>query len=278
MNTPSPSEALKLLLNRQDRLRLWSVIVTIIGEVAQTIGGEITINEMIDICGLMDIEPQAVRTAMSRLTREGWVDQRPEDESILYRFSNKGLSGFNAANPVVFGYPKESDLDWCVGILPVLEEEKKALIEDLAVANPIIMNNQIALWQRKREKQISDQTLFAMTRFDTLPLEWPDSLWEDVVPSPQLKLINQLIAIVENASKTKLVAEDALVIRVLLNHFWRRLVLWHPPIVAPFDEELWPMPKLQRILAETYHDLVEKSLPALPRPPDMAVIESRFRA
>jgi phenylacetic acid degradation operon negative regulatory protein len=279
-STPkSPSEALVSLLHDQDRLRLWSLLATIIGDVVETIGGEITMGDIIYICGLMDIEPQAARTAMARLSKEGWVDNKSEGESIIYRFSSKGSSVYKATSGDTYSPPKQNTDDWHAGILPAWpQEEKDKLIEDLTAAHPIIMNNQLALWQKGKEDQISESTLAVMTRFDTLPLEWPKSLWGKVAPPPQVKLVNHLADIAEGATDNlDLDAEDALVIRVLLIHFWRRLALWHPPVVSPFNEELWPLPRLQRTLANAYQGLAEKSSTILPGTINIDKVSARFK-
>ena len=71
----APTEIRDLVhhLHAEGRLRVWSVIVTIMGEIAQPDGGEISMAVLLEICTALDIEPQAVRTAMSRLSKDGAI-------------------------------------------------------------------------------------------------------------------------------------------------------------------------------------------------------------
>jgi phenylacetic acid degradation operon negative regulatory protein len=274
----SLSDDLKLILHEQERLRLWSVIITIMGEVVDASDGEIALDELIFMGRLLDVEPQAVRKALLRLTEQSWMDYTSGGESDIYRFTERGLEQTRHAMQAVYRPPRESHMNWGLGILPEGEEgaEIEKLVRAMSRAHPIIMNKQVALWEKERETGIEEQALGALTRFDELPQKWPQDLWNDVLPRPQVKLVNQLNDIVEFAGKSDISAEDALVVRVLLIHFWRRLVLLHPPILSPFDEALWPLPRLHRTIAGNYHQLCEKSDAALSRAPDMAARGERF--
>jgi len=54
-----------------------------------------------------------------------------------------------------------------------------------------------------------------------------------------------------------LTAPQARVTRVLLVHFWRRLVLRYPAIEAPLDD--WPLAHAHRALADLYPQLLRMS-------------------
>jgi phenylacetic acid degradation operon negative regulatory protein len=274
----SLSGDLKLILHEQDRLRIWSVIITIMGEVVDASDGEISLDELVFMCGLMDVEQQAARIALDRLSREGWLVHKSEGNSVIYRFSTKGLEETRKAMEAVYRPPRENHVEWGIGILPAeaAEKDMRVMMDDLARVHPIIMNGQVVLWEKQREDQIEERTLKSLTRFCKLPREWPESLWHKVVPSPQVELVNQMDEIVTAAGQGNISAEEALIIRILLTHFWRRLVLWHPPILSPFDETLWPLPKLHRTIANNYHQLCEKSDAALSRDPDLVMRGGRF--
>ena len=98
-------------LHKEGRLRVWSVIVTIMGEIAQPDGGEISMATLLDICGALDIEPQAVRTAMSRLSKNGLVIGKREGRIAFYRFSAMGLADYKDAAEVIYAAPKQIH-DW----------------------------------------------------------------------------------------------------------------------------------------------------------------------
>ena len=62
---PAPLAQLIHHLHAQGRLRVWSVIVTILGELAEPEGGELSMSALLELCAALEIEPQAVRTAMT---------------------------------------------------------------------------------------------------------------------------------------------------------------------------------------------------------------------
>ena len=59
-------------------------------------------------------------------------------------------------------------------------------------------------------------------------------------------------------------------------HFWRRLVLRHPVVNSPFNEEVWPLPKLHKLVAKTYALISPKSEAALSRPVNEQMRNARF--
>ena len=62
---PAPLAQLIHHLHAQGRLRVWSVIVTILGELGEPEGGELSMSALLELCAALEIEPQAVRTAMT---------------------------------------------------------------------------------------------------------------------------------------------------------------------------------------------------------------------
>ena len=92
---PAPLAQLSHHLHAQGRLRVWSVIVTILGELAEPEGGEISMSALLELCAALEIEPQAVRTAMSRLSKDGLVSGRRLGRQAFYRFSSAGLEQYH---------------------------------------------------------------------------------------------------------------------------------------------------------------------------------------
>ena len=275
----SVSNDLKVLLHQQGRIRVWSIIVTIMGDVVETSGGEISIAELIDICKLLDIESQAVRTAMSRLSKEGWVDRIPDGRSAYYRFSGKRRDEFNAATQYIYAVPNISDIDWNFGIMPPLNLiEKQQLLDEIALAHPIAVNNQIITWRKDFSKNIPQKIQDLLTVFQTEPKHWGNECIKQITPSPQKDLINALLQILNLVDAEKIEAQDALIIRVLMIHFWRRLVLRHPIVNSPFEEEIWPLPKLHEVVANIYALISPKSEAALSRPVNEQMRNSRFKS
>ena len=261
----SIAHALKQRLHQQGRLRVWSILVTIMGDIVETTGGEISIAALLDISTLLDIEPQAVRTAMSRLSKEGWVKRIPNGRTTKYRFSDARRGEFLDAAQYIYARPDDPITDWKVGILPPWSQAKKtSLLQDMALLHPIIINQQIAIWPGHSHDRLAAATAAHLTIFGTLPASFSEDALATITPSPQASLVIALCQIVEDViAQDTLTPQDALVIRIVLIHFWRRLVLRHVHIQSPFSEDFWPLPKLHRLMAAAYPKLAAWSAPAL---------------
>ena len=270
---------LKLRLHQQGPLRVWSVIVTIMGDLVETIGGEITIAEMIEICTKLDIEPQAVRTAMSRLMKEGWVERIPHGRSTKYRFSDERRGEFNTATRTIYASPFHARKEWQFGVLPLWPQAKKrALIASMEMVHPIIINQQIVIWPKSYDHMMPKTCRDVLTIFDKMPMAISKDALDDVSPPPHAELINSLCDVVDTVTMSNMIsAEDALIIRIVLIHFWRRLVLRHIHISGPFDEVFWPLPRLHRAMAVLYPILAEQSAAALANDINHEIVIERFQ-
>ncbi len=278
------ADDLKDLLHQQGRLRVWSIIATIMGDVVETMGGDITIAELITICTNLDIEPQAVRTAMSRLTKEGWVDRMSDGRGAGYKFSHLRRGEFNDATRYIYAPPSAQPDAWRVGILPLWPQaQKRRLIAEMSAAYPIIINQHMVIWQPAHDKDLPEDCRQYLTIFDRMPLTMPaaisnldEALPGQISPSPQASLITTLVSYAGAALREDITPKDALIIRIILMHFWRRLVLRHAHVHAPFDDNIWPLPRLHQAMAAVYPKLASVSAPALPHDADMNMIEQRF--
>lgn len=275
----SLSHDLKAFLHQQGRLRVWSIIVTIMGDVVETTGGTISIAALIDICTSLDIEPQAVRTAMSRLTKEGWVERIPDGRSTLYRFSDHRRGEYNDATRTIYACPTSAPKGWITGVLPPWTQTKKqALITAMGAVHPMIINQHIAVWADAYDSLLPDDCRAVLTIFHNLPETMAHDALDHISPSPQDELITVLLDFGRRVQHTDTFsAEDALIIRIIMIHFWRRLVLRHIPIHSPFGEETWPLPKLHALMAETYPALAKQSASYLSDEVDEDMVISRFQ-
>ncbi|MEZ5825592.1 MAG: hypothetical protein R3C97_12900 [Geminicoccaceae bacterium] len=92
--------------------RVWSLLVTVFGELARApdacIGGPL-VNEL---CGLIGIKPAATRVALHRLRKDGWIDSRRTGKTSAHFLTEKGLASSIEASPRIYatGLPCEQAL------------------------------------------------------------------------------------------------------------------------------------------------------------------------
>src|SRR6266567_2432749 len=70
-------------------VRAWSLIVTLYGDAVVPRGGSLWLGSLVDIMALLRIDAGHVRTAMSRLTSDGWLERERVGRNSYYRLSRR---------------------------------------------------------------------------------------------------------------------------------------------------------------------------------------------
>lgn len=81
---------------------VWSLIVTFFGDCIVPRSAAVaasTLREVMDACG---VEQGAVRTALSRLAADGWIERERRGRSAFYRLSNDRRSQFAQAGQLIY--------------------------------------------------------------------------------------------------------------------------------------------------------------------------------
>ena len=100
-----------------NKLRVWSLVITIFGDCATLRGGTIAMTELQAITSLLKIEPGALRTAMSRLTKENWLIRNKVGRNSFYKLSEQGLKSFVEPTSRIYArYQEKSDKQFYLGI------------------------------------------------------------------------------------------------------------------------------------------------------------------
>jgi phenylacetic acid degradation operon negative regulatory protein len=106
--TVSFEHAFKTTLARVERpLRAWSLIVTIFGDVAQPRGGSLWLGTVNEIMGAFGIGEGVVRTAMSRLAADGWVERSRVGRNSYYRLTAGATAESERAAVRIYRLPRQ---------------------------------------------------------------------------------------------------------------------------------------------------------------------------
>lgn len=105
MMDPSPdtalAPALNALLDRLEgegmRLRVRSLVITFFGDAVADRGGAIRLSAIQEITERLRLEPGALRTAMSRLARDGWLTRQRQGRGSYYALTPHRLAETEAA-------------------------------------------------------------------------------------------------------------------------------------------------------------------------------------
>jgi phenylacetic acid degradation operon negative regulatory protein len=96
---------------------VWSLLVTFFGDAVAPRGGRVALSVLQDAMALLNIEAGAVRTAMSRLAGDGWVEREREGRLSFYELSPKGRYAFDEATRRIYAPgPPDWSGEWIIAI------------------------------------------------------------------------------------------------------------------------------------------------------------------
>lgn len=267
MSTPNPLiQPLIDHLHSDGRLRVWSVVITIFGDAIQPHGGTVAMSDLQTILGAMDVESGALRTAMSRLAKEGWVSRDKQGRNSFYKLSNAGVKSFVPATQKIYHptySPDPKSLVIAVGqdVIGHARETQNALLDAFG---GIKLRNGVGLFADPNAKmlnQIEDAELLIIdANIKTLP-DWViERLELQSLADDYLALIDRFTKLATSGLALQVLSPlEALCARTLLIHEWRRLILKQPPLPKHLLPDNWPGAACHKVVSETYLALLSRS-------------------
>ena len=243
------TEALLAAFRSDGRPRVWSLIVTIMGDMIVPRGGRVPVAVLSDILNPLGISESALRTALSRLTQDGWVISAREGRSSFYRLTPHALAETSAASLRIYAPPLDQSL-WVLGVGSA-PPDALSLNEGWVHHGP--PSTRCGLHAKGLLNASSDP----------------------MIPAEHAETLASMARDINAAEQ----ASDSLTARLLLIHRWRRICLKFPETPAMMDPG--SADGLRADMARAYADLWNASEAALttlgaPSPTDTAPT-GRFR-
>ncbi|WP_179380712.1 PaaX family transcriptional regulator C-terminal domain-containing protein [Jannaschia marina] len=192
--------------------RTWSMLVTIFGDLALDPGTRLTGRTLAALTAPMGIRPEALRTALHRLRRDGWIESTRHGRLTAHALTEFGRDQSRAAGPRIYGADIPTGLYLHV-------TEPGALQEGCVIAPGLAL---------------------ATTPGDPLlPLDTvPDWMQARVCPPDLLGQTNAFADRIEALAR-RLETETDTSLRLVIVHEWRRLVLRTPALPDRAFPETW---------------------------------------
>jgi phenylacetic acid degradation operon negative regulatory protein len=95
--------ASRLAALRDAPSRTGSVIITVYGDAIAPRGGELALASLLELMSALGANGGVVRTAISRLARDGWLEGRRDGRRSFYRLSRRGEQESFEAGPRIYG-------------------------------------------------------------------------------------------------------------------------------------------------------------------------------
>jgi phenylacetic acid degradation operon negative regulatory protein len=101
-----------------------ALIFTVFGLYLRELGGWISVSRLIELMGHVGIEPQAVRSAISRLKKRGVLVGERRDGIAGYALSEYAESVLAEGDRRIFKREEPQDADWVLAVFSVPESER----------------------------------------------------------------------------------------------------------------------------------------------------------
>lgn len=248
-------DSLTAHLNDSGSLKVWSLIITFIGDSIVNRGGNVSSSTVHTVLDKVGIGSGAVRTAFSRLASDGWVERQKQGRRSYYQLANKGLQQFSEASQRIYAPVESADIQqgsWLLGM-----HVDRSVLNAFPKSDAIILPNRSVLVfnpDTRTLKAASDLGLLSLTgQLNDVP-EWVVELLRPSDWEEQIQTLQSSFSKV--ASKLPSDPLSSLATRTLLVHQWRRLLLRYPPIPRALKgQSLQLENEGRRFVGELYHSL-----------------------
>ncbi|MDQ0314802.1 phenylacetic acid degradation operon negative regulatory protein PaaX [Amorphus orientalis] len=273
MSVHEPAAALSPLIaafHARSPIRAWSLIVTIYGDAVVPRGGELWLGTLSAILEPMGIDDRLVRTAMSRLASEGWLERTRIGRKSYYRLSENGQRAFaDATRRIYFAAPQSWKGDWRIAVLTATGEIRAAqrdmlreqgfgqlsptvFLAPATAAGDLFSGNTAAysgiVWLDASGSS-GDALLLAGEAFNL-----------SAVADGYRRFLAQFYEFEATCAASGNLSDlDRLLARILLIHEFRRLVLRDPLLPDALLPSDWPGHAARALAARLYGYLVEGS-------------------
>jgi phenylacetic acid degradation operon negative regulatory protein len=235
-------------------IRAGSLIVTLFGDAIVPRGGQLALASLLEIMRAFRVSDTLVRTAMSRLVAEGLFERKKIGRNTFYALSASGEEAFAEAARKIYGAaPEHWDGRFDLVLLEGSASERadaRAQWQSQAYAalTPDLMIG-IAGHRPRNALHLSASATEPATARALAQRAWPlDEL------AGRYLHFNAMFAPTGAALRAEGPPNDldCLVVRILLIHEYRRIVLRDPVLPNPLLPEDWPGRKARGLCAAIY--------------------------
>jgi phenylacetic acid degradation operon negative regulatory protein len=221
----TPSPLIQRLLAELRPPPAWSLIITVYGDAVVPRGGSLWLGTLLKIMAAFGIAGGGVRTAMSRLASDGWLERTRIGRNSFYRLTEKGRTTFEAATERIYFAPPH--------------------VWDRRLRIAVIENGDARETQRTALQEVGFGAL--------APAVLIAPSGEEPVPKGAIVTI---FGELRPADLDRLGDLDALALRILLIHEYRRIILRDPLLPSALLPGGWPGREARALCAALYRALV----------------------
>ena len=224
------------ILTQGERHRVWSLIVTVFGDLARNDGDEISAQTLGKLTEPLGVKSEALRVALHRLRKEGWLESRRSGRSSSYFLAQFGQSQTTIATPRIYCDTTPEAYEWVLLQSSGNSEETSDILSALENGGHIIRLNGSSYIGGNLDNNLSAELFLTRIDQSNLP-EWvKKEIVSETVCESYAKLSKSFAGVLGRVSYDFNPIERA-ALRTLIVHSWRRIRLRHLDVPASFFPE-----------------------------------------
>ena len=287
---PAPALLSTILVRlRSEPSRSGSIIITIYGDAIVPRGGCVWLGTLLEFFRAIEISEGVVRTAVSRLTADGWLERTRLGRKSFYRLAARGEATFAAAAARIYGMHANN---WGglfrLALLETGEAREPARLALEAAGYAAAAPGLLVATNAAPAPALAGVLYLDASAAPDAARQLAARVWPVANTADAYGRFLAVFGSAESALRDAAAASgiDALVARVLLIHEYRRVVLRDPLLPAALLPQPWPGDAARRVCATIYRALVPASERWLdqhglnangPLPSPGAVLQTRFQ-
>jgi phenylacetic acid degradation operon negative regulatory protein len=248
---------------KREPSRTGSIIVTVFGDAIVPRGGSVWLGTLLQFFEALDIDSSVVRTAISRLTADGWFERNKVGRNSFYRLVQRERLTFDIATRHIYG-PPPSDWTGRFELLLIGNGEDRDAARD-ALKNAGFGSPLPGVWVAPSGAPIPEEAASAI-RLEVsaedeagrrlLSESWPLDRTADAYLK-FMKTFEPLRGWINR--RERLTDAEAFTARILLIHHYRRVVLRDPLLPTALLPKDWPGRAARKLCGEIYRGLLPAS-------------------
>jgi len=259
---PQPLDRIIEELKREPS-RTGSIVITVFGDAIVPRGGSVWLGTLLEFFKALDIDGGVVRTAVSRLASDGWLERNRVGRNSFYRLAATGRHTFDIATRHIYDPPPQ---DWTgrfelllIGNADDRDASREAL-RSAGFGSPLP-----GVWVAPSGVPIPDEASRAIrlevsAEDDSGRRLLADSWPLENIADAYLKFMKTFEPLRSWITRRAPLANgDAFTARILLIHHYRRVVLRDPLLPLALLPKDWPGRAARALCGEIYRAILPPS-------------------
>ena len=248
---------------KREPSRTGSIVITVFGDAIVPRGGSVWLGTLLEFFQYLDIDSGVVRTAMSRLAADGWLERNKVGRNSFYRLAEQGRQTFDTATRHIYD-PPPSDWTGRFELLLIGNGEDRDASRD-ALKNAGFGSPLPGVWVAPSGVPVPDEAARAI-RLEVsaeddsgrrlLSESWPLDRTADAYQK-FMKTFEPLHGWIGRGAP--LTDAEAFTAQILLIHHYRRVVLRDPLLPSALLPGDWPGRAARKLCGEIYRGLLPAS-------------------